>query len=120
MNFRYAHDCITVIDMEKSVAFYHRALNLNIRRKRETADSRMIFVGDDSGHYVLEIREIKGRTAAYDLGDNEGHICYMTDDTEGAFKMHSEMGIVKKVIRENEHYFIVDPDGYMIEIVPYH
>ena len=44
----------------------------------------------------------------YELGDNEIHLAFETDDYEAAHKRHEEMGI----------YFVNDPNGYWLEILP--
>ena len=55
---------------------------------------------------------------SYDLGDNEIHLAFTVDDMDAALAHHKEMNCV---CFENESmgiYFIEDPDGYWLEIVP--
>ncbi len=52
------------------------------------------------------------------MGDNESHIAFVTDDFDTAHELHREMGCI---CYENEAmgiYFIEDPDGYWLEIIP--
>ena len=42
----------------------------------------------------------------------------MTDEYKAFHKRHQEMGIIEFENEEAGIYFIVDPDGYWIEIVP--
>ena len=53
-----------------------------------------------------------------EIGDEEFHLAFEIDDFEAAHALHSEMGCI---CFENEKmglYFIQDPDGYWLEIVP--
>lgn len=58
------------------------------------------------------------RQEAYELGDNESHLAFITDDYEAAHKKHEEMGCICFENTSMELYFINDPDGYWIEILP--
>ena len=54
----------------------------------------------------------------YDIGEEEFHLAFKTDDYAAAHTLHQEMGCI---CFENEAmgiYFIQDPDGYWLEIVP--
>ena len=54
----------------------------------------------------------------YNLGECEFHLAFQAEDYEAAHKKHEEMGCI---CFENEAmgiYFIVDPDGYWLEILP--
>lgn len=54
----------------------------------------------------------------YDLGDNEIHLAFEADDFDAAFARHKEMGCVCFENPKMGIYFISDPDGYWLEIVP--
>lgn len=54
----------------------------------------------------------------YDLGDNEIHLAFTTDDMEASHKKHEEMGCICFENPAMGIYFITDPDGYWLEIVP--
>ena len=52
------------------------------------------------------------------LGDNEIHLAFTTEDYEGAKAKHKAMNCI---CYENEAmgiYFIEDPDGYWLEVIP--
>lgn len=77
-----------------------------------------MFLGDEVTPHQLELTYIKERTQPYNLGENEFHLAFTVSDYEAALKKHKEM---ECVIFENTHmgiYFIVDPDGYWLEIIP--
>ena len=106
--------------MEKSIAFYKEALGLHVVRQRTADDGSFIltFLADDSSTHQVELTWLRDRKEAYDLGDNEIHLAYMADDMEEAHKHHQEMGCICFENQKMGIYFIEDPDGYWIEIVP--
>lgn len=55
---------------------------------------------------------------AYNLGDNEFHLAFETDDMETAHRKHEEMGCICFENKEMGIYFINDSDDYWIEIIP--
>ena len=54
----------------------------------------------------------------YELGDNEIHLAFAVDDFDAAYKKHKEMGCICFENPSMGIYFIEDPDGYWLEIVP--
>ncbi len=120
MNFKFAHNNFNVLNLDESVEFYKKALNLTEARRYEAPDKSftLVFLEDNSTPHRLELTWMKDRKEKYDLGDNEFHLALVTDDFEKAHELHKEMGCI---VYENERmgiYFIEDPDGYWIEIVP--
>lgn len=118
MKFKFVHNNINVFDLEKSVTFYKRALNLVEVRRSEHADFTLVYMGDGQSEHQLELTWLKDRTEPYDLGDNEIHLAFRVDDYEAAHRLHKEMGCI---CYENDAmglYFINDPDDYWIEILP--
>ena len=120
MNYKFTHNNINVFDLEKSMRFYGDALGLKEKRRIEAEDGSFIivFMAADIGDYVLELTWMKDRQSPYDLGDNEIHIGLSSDDYQSSYRKHKEMGVI---CYENEAmgiYFIEDPDGYWVEVVP--
>lgn len=120
MNFKFAHNNYNVYDLEKSLKFYEEALGLKeIKRiTPESGDFIIAFLGDGTSKHLLELTWLRDFDRPYNLGDNEIHLAFVTDDYEAAHKKHKEMNCI---CYENEGmglYFISDPDGYWIEIVP--
>ena len=118
MKFTFAHNNINVLHLEKSVEFYQEALNLKEVRRLTRPDFTLVFLGDGQSNHQLELTWLKERTKPYNLGDNEIHLAFHVDDYEAAHAMHKKMGCI---CYENEAmgiYFISDPDGYWIEIMP--
>ena len=118
MKFKFLHNNINVLDLEKSKKFYSEALGLETVRRRESDGFILEFIGDGESKHQIELTWLKDKKEPYNLGDNESHIAFSVDDYAAAFKKHKEMGVV---CYENEKmgiYFIEDPDGYWIEIIP--
>lgn len=120
MNFKFYHNNINVLDLKKSLKFYEESLNLKEIRRKEAKDGSFIIVylGDSQTDHFLELTWLRDRKEPYNLGDNEFHLALYTDNYEEAFKKHKEMNCVCYVNQDMGIYFINDPDGYWIEIIP--
>ncbi len=115
---RFNHFNFNVLNLEKSKAFYAEALGLREVRHKEGEGFTLIFLGDGETDFSLELTEMHGRTKPYDLGEGEFHLAFVTDDFEALHKKHQKMGCVCFENQAMGIYFIADPDGYWIEIVP--
>lgn len=121
MKFTFAHNNFNVVNLETSLRFYEEALGLTEVRRKEAADGSFIivFLGDGASAHRLELTWLRDwQKDSYNLGDNEFHLAFETDDMEAALKKHKEMDCVCYENTAMGIYFIVDPDGYWIEIVP--
>jgi len=120
VKFKFVHNNINVLDQEKSIAFYKDALGLvEVRRKEhKDGDFVLIFLGDGITEHSLELTWLRDRTEPYDLGDNESHIAFRVDDFEAAYEHHKKMGCICYENKDIGIYFIEDPDGYWLEILP--
>ena len=78
----------------------------------------LVFLGDGVTAHRLELTWLRDRKEAYSLGDNEMHLAFTVDDYGAAHKRHKEMGVVCYENPGMGIYFIEDPDGYWLEIVP--
>lgn len=120
MTFKCVHNNYNVLDLEKSIAFYKEALGLHIVREKNAADGsfKLVYMGDDLSEHQVELTWLRDHTEPYDLGDNEIHLAYVADDFQAAYEKHKEMGCICFENHSMGIYFIEDPDGYWIEIVP--
>lgn len=119
MKFTFAHFNFNVKDLDKSLAFYKQALGLEEVRRRDNESFTLAFLKDRETSFMLELTYLKDfEQEAYDLGDNEFHLAMVADDFEGAYKKHKEMGCICYENKAMGIYFINDPDGYWIEIIP--
>ena len=121
MDFKFAHNNINVLNLERSMEFYEKALGLKEVRRKEAADGSFILVYlGDSGKtsHLLELTWLRERTDPYNLGENEIHIAFETADFNAAYALHKEMDCICYENKKMGIYFICDPDGYWLEIVP--
>jgi lactoylglutathione lyase len=120
MKFKPVHQNFNVLDLDKSLDFYDKVLGLKEVRRKVADDGSYIiaFVANETSEFEVELTWLRDRKEPYNLGDEEFHLAFRTDDYEAAHSKHKEMGCI---CYENESmgiYFIKDPDGYWLEIVP--
>ncbi|AEV29285.1 lactoylglutathione lyase-like lyase [Sphaerochaeta pleomorpha str. Grapes] len=121
MKFHFAHNNFNVINLEKSLAFYKEALGLVEVKRKVAPDGSfvLVFLSDGSSVHQLELTWLRDwGKASYNLGDNEIHLAFTVSAMEEAHALHKKMGCI---CYENEKmgiYFISDPDGYWLEIIP--
>ena len=120
MAFRLRHTNINVGDLEKSVEFYKKALGMKEMRRKNAADKSftLVYMGDGESSHQIELTWLRDKEGPYDLGDNESHIAFSVDDFEAAHKLHQGMGCICYENKGMGLYFIEDPDGYWLEIMP--
>ena len=120
MKFTFAHNNFNVIDLDKSLKFYEEALGLKEVRRKEAADGSfiLVYLGDATTSYQLELTWLRDRTQPYDLGEGEFHLAFTVPDMDAAHAKHAAMGCICFENPGMGIYFIEDPDGYWIEIVP--
>ena len=116
----FYHFNFNVLDQEKSIAFYKEALGLEIVREKLADDGsyKLVFMGEKHSDFLLELTCLRDRTEPYNLGECEFHLAFVTDEFETLHKKHEEMGCICFENHKLGIYFITDPDGYWIEIVP--
>lgn len=120
MNFKIIHTNFNVADLDRSIAFYNKALGLTETRRKEAQDGsyKIAFLNDGVGEYQLELTWLRDKEGPYDLGDNEMHVAFRTDDYEAAHRLHEQMGCICYENKAMGIYFIEDPDGYWLEVLP--
>lgn len=118
--FRFTHFNFNVLDLDRSLAFYREALGLVPVREKEAADGsfKLVYLGDGVSDFTLELTWLRDRSEPYDLGDEEFHLAFHTDDFDAAHEKHAAMGCICFENPGMGIYFIQDPDGYWIEIIP--
>ncbi len=120
MNFKFVHNNFNVLDLDKSINFYKEALGLSEVKRFSSPNGEftIVFLGDDITSHQLELTWLRDWDRPYNLGDNEFHLALVVDDFDAAYKKHKEMGCICYENTEMGLYFISDPDGYWIEIIP--
>ena len=119
--FKFAHSNINVTDLSTSLAFYEKALGLTPVSRKQAQDGsfELVFLGDSAGsEHVLELTWLRDHPQRYDLGENEIHLAFATPDIGAAHNLHEQMGCICYENKGMGIYFIEDPDGYWLEIIP--
>lgn len=118
--FRFNHFNFNVLDLERSLKFYDQALGLKPVREKVAADGsyKLVFLGDGESDFTLELTWLRDREAPYDLGEGEYHLAFTVADMEAAHAKHEALGCICFENPAMGIYFINDPDGYWIEIIP--
>ena len=118
--FTFNHFNFNVLDLKRSLAFYKDALGLVPVSKKEADDGSftLVYLGDGVSAFTLELTWLKDRTEPYDLGEGEFHLAFTVPDMDAAHRKHQDMGCICFENPAMGIYFIEDPDGYWIEIVP--
>ncbi len=120
MNFKFAHNNINVLDLDKSIKFYEEALGLKETKRKEASsgDFIIVYLGDGATTHLLELTWLRDWDRPYNLGDNEFHLAFIVDDYDAAYQKHKEMGCICYENPSMGIYFISDPDGYWLEVIP--
>lgn len=123
---RLLHTMLRVGDLQRSIDFYTKTLEMRLLRTSENPEYRytLAFVGysDESEGAVIELTYNWG-VESYDLGSAYGHIALGVDNAAAACERIRQAG--GKVTREARPVkggttviaFIEDPDGYKIELI---
>ena len=96
----FNHFNFNITDLDRSLQFYKEALGLEPVGRKEAEDGSfvLVYLGD-------------GKTGEF-------HLALTADDFAAARAKHDAMGCVCFDNPNMGIYFIMDPDGYWIEIVP--
>ena len=118
--FTFNHFNFNVFDLERSLKFYDEALGLKPVRWKYASDESftIVYLGDGATGFTLELTWLRDRTEPYDLGEQEYHLAFAADDFEAAHALHAEKGWICFENPEMGIYFLEDPDGYWIEVIP--
>lgn len=118
---RFDHFNFNVLDLEKSLEFYDKALGLKEVRRKEAQDGSfvLVYLGEETTDFTLELTWLKDRKEAYNLGEGEFHLCVRVEGNyDEVREYHRQQGWICYENTEMGLYFINDPDGYWIEILP--
>lgn len=118
--FSFNHFNFNVSDLDKAIAFYQEALGLQEVRRKTAEDGSfiLVYLGDGQTNFRLELTWLRDHPQKYDLGECEFHLALRTENYEAAHAKHNAMGCICFENPAMGIYFISDPDGYWIEIIP--
>lgn len=120
MKKHFDHFNFNVTNLGRSIDFYAQALDLKEVGRIADPDGRfvIVYLGDGTTDFRLELTELADHRHNYDLGEGEFHLCLRVGDYEKVKEHHRQMGCICFENKEMGLYFIEDPDGYWIEILP--
>lgn len=120
MRFKMVHENFNVSDLGVSLDFYRKALGLTECRRKTAEDGSFIIVylRNEETPFELELTWLEEHPQKYDLGEEEFHLAFHVDDFDAAHRLHEEMGCIAFENHEMGIYFITDPDGYWLEVIP--
>ena len=120
MQFKMVHENYNVADLDKALAFYREALGLTEKRRNAAADGSFIivYIGNENSEFELELTWLADHPQKYDIGEEEFHLAFRVDDFEAAHALHEKMGCICFENPKMGIYFIQDPDGYWLEVLP--
>lgn len=118
--FSFNHFNFNVFDLERSLKFYDEAFGLKPVREKVASDGsfKLVFLGDGVTDFQLELTYLCDRTEPYDLGEQEFHLAFVAENMEKAHALHEKMGCICFENTKMGIYFVEDPDGYWIEVIP--
>ncbi len=117
----FYHVNINVTELARSIEFYAKTLGLTPYEsiKAEDGAYEIVYLKDSASSVYLELTWLADHPEKYELGENETHICYcISNDYDKAREYYRELGCLCYENEDMGLYFIEDPDGYWIEILP--
>jgi lactoylglutathione lyase len=119
------HSNIRVLDEQRSVDFYRKALNLEVFDRVPFDDFTLVFLRGQNSEFELELTINHGRTEPYTHGTGYGHLALSVGDLEGEHDRCTRLGLDPTPIKDLHSrgklavrfFFLQDPDGYKVEVV---
>ena len=120
MKAKMIHENLHVLDLDASLAFYEKALGLQPVREVGPEDGswKLIYLANETTDFELELTWNEGRVEPYNNGGEDTHLAFAVDDFDSAHALHKEMDCIVYENMEMGLYFITDPDGCWLEILP--
>ena len=118
MKFKMVHENYNVADLAKSMAFYEKALGLTEKSRINGDGFIIVYLGNETTDFELELTQLEEHPQPYNLGECEFHLAFEAEDFDAAHKLHEEMGCICFENHDMGIYFINEPDGYWLEVVP--
>ena len=123
--YNYVHACYRVMDLEESIDFYQKALNLEISRERDFPEYEftLVYLKSPEGDFEIELTYNYDRKEPYTVGNGYSHIAVTVDDIKKSHQRHKDLGYevseLKSLSEEASggYYFLTDPGGYRTEII---
>ena len=98
MRFRMVHENFNIVDLDRSLAFYDKALGLKEKRRKVGKDGSfiLVYLVDECDEFELELTWLADHPEPYNLGDEEFHLAFKVDDYE-AVRMATGLRSSRKI-----------------------
>lgn len=128
MSAKAIHSMIRVLDEARSVDFYTRAFGLAVADRFAFDGFTLVYLRNPDADFELELTINHDRAKPYELGDGYGHMAFAVDDLAAEHARFERDGLkplaIKEFFRDGallaKFFFVVDPDGYKIEVLQAH
>lgn len=124
MEYRLEHVCIRVVNLEKSLEFYTKALGLKEMERKNFSNHQVmeVYLSDENEEFEIKLAHDYTQRKIYKIGDGLSHFALTVQDLENSYNTHKKMGYrvspLKYIPGEKSIcYFVTDPDGYKIKII---
>ena len=121
---RLLHTMIRVKDIEQSLDFYTKLLEMEITEKRRLEDCWLYFLTDKNSNQQIELTyNDETPENGYETGSGFGHFAFGVDSMEEFTNKLTSLGYsylyepFDLTGKGSKIAFIKDPDGYEIEII---
>jgi lactoylglutathione lyase len=122
------HSMIRVLDLQRSIGFYAQALGLELFEQLEFDEFTLVYLRNEENDFELELTLNRGRSEPYRHNDGYGHLAVCVEDCRAERERLAGIGLQPGEVKEVYHngaltarfFFIVDPDGYKIEVLERH
>jgi len=123
----YIHTCYRTLNPEKTRDFYVDKLGMKLVGEMhfDTATNNLFTMQKDASQPMLEFTHNHDQTEPYDAGNGYSHVAFPVDGLKGTVSKLEEVGIEfaiqpETMTVEGHDYriaFVVDPDGFRVELV---
>ena len=121
---KFLHTMIRVKDLEKSLDFYQKLLNMTFVRKKRLDDCWLYFLTDEDNTAQIELTyNDETPENGYEIGTGFGHFAFSVESLEQFTEKLHKLGY--EYLYEpfdlngkgTKIAFVTDPDGYEIELI---
>jgi len=124
MKYKLEHGCIRVMDLNKSLEFYKKALSLMEVNRLDYPEYEftLVYLSDENKNFEIELTYNYNTKKPYEMGNGFSHFALIVSDLEKSHEFHKNMGLEVTDLKglpgeKAKYYFVTDPDGYKIEII---
>lgn len=122
------HTMIRVRDLDASLRFYDEVFELKPSHRLDFPDFSLVYLRNAETEAEIELTWNKGRQDPYTHGDGYGHVAVVVDDarvTHAKLQAAGHKPLDLKEFKDGDKllarfFFILDPDGYKIEVLERH